>query len=86
MGWHLPSYRPVHDGHDHHCYHGNEPGEPCYGQVRLTDEECLEDYSDCWDIYQCEAHVDCHCYHSGWAYKVSAHAEDSNQLPCEDDR
>jgi hypothetical protein len=79
----LPSYKP--DGR-HHCWHGYDLAEPCWGPVSLTDEICSEDYSDCWDFYQCEAHALCHtslCYKG---YKPSPYAEDRDAVPVDDER
>lgn len=79
----LPSYQP--DGNNH-CWHGDNPAEPCYGKVEITDEQCTEDYSDCYDIHQCEGHALCHTM-SWWdGYKPSPHPRDQGQAPIEDDR
>ena len=81
MGWRLPSYKP--DG-DIHCFHGSNKDEPCWGQVQLTDEECTEDYSECWVYHQCEAHALCHTSFNWSGYKTSPYAEDAGAPPVED--
>jgi hypothetical protein len=78
MGWRLPSYKS--DG-GHHCPHGSSE-EPCWGQTSITDEECTEDYSDCWVYTQCEAHAYCHTW--DWKYGASPHEEDRGATPLED--
>lgn len=72
----LPSYKS--DGKNH-CNHDSEQ-EPCYGEVELTDEQCTDDYSDCWDIYQCEGHVNCHTFYCWTGYKRSPYPEDQECL------
>ena len=50
-----PSYKKYHEN-DCCYYWGNTKETPCWGQVKGVDEQCTEDYSDCWDVYACEGH------------------------------
>lgn len=43
-------------GNDCWAFPGNE-NEPCWGDVRVVDEEYTDDGEDYWWIHECEGHL-----------------------------
>ena len=40
------------------CYMlGCIDNQPCWGNVEAIDEQCTEDYSDCWWVHACQGHL-----------------------------
>lgn len=54
---HLPCYNPKACCGDD-CFKLWDEDEPCWGDVEVIDEQCTEDYSDCWWIHACQGHKD----------------------------
>ena len=55
-----PSYQKSFDGND--CPMLGTGQGICWGEVDIVDEQCTEDYFDCWGYYACEGHAEIYNY------------------------
>jgi hypothetical protein len=69
-----PSYNPkACCGSDCYSMYSATPEEPCWGDVEAIDEQCTEDYEDCWWIHGCQGHKD--VYNEPWVKNVKYNPE-----------